>query len=86
MPKKIINLKGLTQMCKRHRSRMSHLVNEDKRLTGDYIDNAGHHYWSIESAQRIADIMQEHEREGKAGRGVRMELPRKRDKRRDGES
>ena len=81
MPKKIVNIKGLAEMTGRDRSRISKLVNEDGRLVGDFIDNDNRQYWSIASARQIAETIKAHKESGKAGRGVKLELPKRRARR-----
>lgn len=77
MPRRIINITELSRMADRHPTRLSRLVREG-RLIGDYIDNEGFHYWTPQEAERVARIIKEHERQGKAGRGVKLALTRKR--------
>lgn len=81
MPKRIINLTELARLSERHRTRLSVLIKEG-RLIGDYIDNEGFHYWTVQQAQRVARAFKEYEDGGKAGgKGVKLELPRKRTRR-----
>ena len=76
MPRRIVNITELSKMAGRHPTRLSRLVAEG-RLSGDYIDGEGFHYWTPREAKRIVGIIEEHERQGKAGRGVKLVLTRK---------
>ncbi|MBA4416491.1 MAG: hypothetical protein C0392_01065 [Syntrophus sp. (in: bacteria)] len=69
--KKIINLKELSNITHRDRSRLYRLISEG-RLKAQYQDSEGHYYWSIKKADEIAAVIKEQSATRKPGRGGKI--------------
>ncbi len=80
MKRKIISIKGLAELTNTHRTRIYDYLREG-RIRAEFVDDSDHRYWSITTAKKIAQVLEEERASHRPGPGRKLELKRLRRRR-----